>query len=603
MKKLTIIVISIVMSLQMTKAQDAESLFKTAFPELTDFNYSQDNELTKAQIAQYRSFYDRLKTTNKQLNAFAKGGGTEENMTIFSFKELKKIEKENQVPKLQELTNQNLENIKKYLATKTKYGADSLECLGQLSILKQSTKKKDYKIAFNAWKILFNYYPLASKNIYLSGKSVLTSKIKTCLKEAKKLQKEGKKIIKDAEPLKGKDVAKYNAEIDKANQKFAEIKPVMAIKDQWVDTLMMMYDKKIKYFGESKQYGEGYIIGEKGIALFKYQKGSKLKEAYELLKESAKLQENYPSITELQYYFFAADALYAKQGLEADQVVEDYGFCQDIIAKYIEKIEGHALKKPSKKAKFDKQIKNSQKVADNITTKFTKGEYARCDVLVPTFSAKFEENKNDIQWLKKTVAILIGRKGEDSKICLESKLFEDLIIQLYTLEPSAKSAKFLAEFNLKKATPNYDEAARYYEEAYKLETDSTLKADYYYSAAIVASEQGQLSKVRTLAQKALDLNPNLGKAYILIGKQYVKSVGSCGEDNFEKSMVYWLAADMMLKAKKVDPELSAEANKLIAAYSKKFPRKEEAFMRSIKPGNSITIGCWIQRTTTARFIQ
>ncbi len=605
MRKLTFIAISIILSLQITKAQNAEQLFKTEFPELSNVDYNSTSELNKSEIEKFREQYKKLKETSKQLETFKFGGGTDENMTIFAYKELKNVDKAQELSKLQSMVKTNLKSIKKYLSDKTQYGADSIECIEQSSVLKSLTDGKDYKSAYKPWKLLFNCYPISSKNVYMFGEKIITYNIKNTQKEAKAIQKEVKTIIKNAEPYNGKNVTKYNEEITKANAKQEELKAKITELDSWVDTLVILYDQRIKYkmYGKKKkQYGEGYFIGKKGIALYKYQKRTRLKEAYDFLKQSAEMQAKYPSLSALQYYFFAADDLYKKKELEAEKVVEDYTLCQDIIAAHVSKLTEKA-KNPKFKAKATKAIESAKKISDNITDKFTVGEYAKCNILVPAFSAKFEKNKDDVKWLKKTISILVSRKGEGASECIKSEFFENATTQLYKLEPSALAAKNLAEFYLKKDQPDYENAAKYYEEAYKLETDNKLKADYYYSAAVVASVQNQLTKSRNLLQSAIELDPNMGKAYILMGKLYVKGLGSCGEDDFEKSMVYWVAADMMNKAKSVDPSVANEANSLIQVYSNKFPRKEEAFMRSITPGKSVTVGCWIQRSTTARFIK
>lgn len=605
MKKITVLIISVLLlGSYIAQAQNAKELFKSEFPELINTNFDDSDSIDSETIAKYRAQYNKLKETSKQLKTYKFGGATDENMTIFEFKELKSLEKDQQIEPLQNIVQDNLKGIRHYLSDKTKYGADSIECIEQSSILKTLVDSEDYKNAYQPWKMLFNCYPVSSKNIYLWGEDIIEFKIKNTLTQAKDTQSAAKEIIKNAEPLKESDIPKYNAEIEKANAKLNAVKEILVQRDRWVDTLLLLYDQRIKYYGDdSKQYGEGYLIGQKGIALYKYQRRERLEEAYKFLKQSAQMQAEYPSLATLQYYFFAADELYEKEALDAETVVEDYTLCQDILSAFIEKLETLAEQRPDKKSSYEKAISSAQTVADNLTDKFSLGEYAKCSVLVPAFDSKFEEKKDDIQWLKKTISILASRKGEGSEECMKSEFFENATTRLYELEPSANAAKNLAEFYLKKEDPDFENAAKYYKEAYTLETDSMQKAEYYYNAAVVASAQGQLSKSRTLAQNALDLSPEMGKAYILIGKLYIKGLGSCGEDSFEKSMVYWVAADMMIKAKSTDSSVSEEANSLINAYSSKFPRKEEAFMRGIKPGDSVSIGCWIQRSTTARFIQ
>jgi hypothetical protein len=595
-------VIILFLSSQLTFSQEVKDLFKAEFPNLSGNALQNEQDLSKEEIAKYRFQYQKLKKSSKEIQTYKHGGATEENMTVFDYKDLRSLERAETIDNLDSLVGTKLISLKSYMADKAKYGADSIECIEQSSILKTLMDSEDYKNAYPPWKMLYTYYPVSSKNIYIWGEEMMEEKIQQILTQAKETQIEAKKIIEEAEPLKETDVKKYNEQIEKANEKMGSIKAILEVRDQWVDTLLQVFDKRIKYYGdESKQYGEGYIIGKKGVTIYKYQKSDRLEDAYNFLKTSIKMQKDYPSLAHLQYFFFASDEMFEEKLHGAEVVVEDYSLVQDIVDNYVEKLT--KLYDQRQEKKYLRVIESAEKVAGNITDKFTTGSYAECDVLVPAFDKKFDENKNDIEWLKKTIDIMQNRRGEDKANCLQSEFYEKATVQLYQLEPSDEAAFNLGQFYLKKETPDYAEAAKYYQEACNLATDSIKKADYYYDAAVIASARNQLVNSRNLAQNAINLKPDMGKAYILIGKLYVKSAGTCGENTFEQSQVYWLASDMMLKAKSVDPSVSDEANQLISAYSSKFPRKEDAFMYSIKPGDSVTINCWIQRSTTARFIQ
>ena len=126
-----------------------------------------------------------------------------------------------------------------------------------------------------------------------------------------------------------------------------------------------------------------------------------------------------------------------------------------------------------------------------------------------------------------------------------------------------------------------------------------MKANYNYSIAVDLYKQKQYGSARSYCLKALEQKSNYGQPYILIAMLYAAS--PVGEDSFQKSQTYWLVIDKLNRAKAVDPSVSADANKLINSYKGQCPNKEEAFMHSITPGTSVTIGGWINETTTARF--
>ena len=78
---------------------------------------------------------------------------------------------------------------------------------------------------------------------------------------------------------------------------------------------------------------------------------------------------------------------------------------------------------------------------------------------------------------------------------------------------------------------------------------------------------------------------------------YASSANNCGDTNFDKRAVYWLAADEARKAARVDPTLSKAAGQSIANYMAKAPQKAEIFS-SGRAGQTIKINCWIGASVT-----
>lgn len=144
-----------------------------------------------------------------------------------------------------------------------------------------------------------------------------------------------------------------------------------------------------------------------------------------------------------------------------------------------------------------------------------------------------------------------------------------------------------------------DEAIANYENAIKFSTEDKTKAIYNCSIAKLLQKKNNYIDARTYAREAIKRNPSYGVPYIIIATLYASN--PVGQDNFEKSMTYWLAIDALLFGKLVDPSIEKEAQKLIEQYSTLCPKKEEAFMHSITEGKTVWIGDWIKETTQARF--
>ena len=158
-------------------------------------------------------------------------------------------------------------------------------------------------------------------------------------------------------------------------------------------------------------------------------------------------------------------------------------------------------------------------------------------------------------------------------------------IVMYENEKSSAAAHAIGQAYFKRGESA--KAEQYYNEAISLEESNTKKADMYYELGLLYFT---------------GMN-NYQKAYLLIGRVYAAGGKDCGNDEFENKWVYWVVVDQFQKAKSVDPSVSEEANKLISTYSAYFPKENDAFWADMKAGQTVTVGCWINETTTARFIK
>jgi len=108
-------------------------------------------------------------------------------------------------------------------------------------------------------------------------------------------------------------------------------------------------------------------------------------------------------------------------------------------------------------------------------------------------------------------------------------------------------------------------------------------------------------QARKYALKAAKQRPNWGEPYLLIGRLYASSGPLCGPGTgWDSQIVVWPALDKWNYAKKIDPSVSKEANKLIGQYARFMPSKEDLFFRTLQNGQSFRVGCWIQENTKIR---
>lgn len=149
----------------------------------------------------------------------------------------------------------------------------------------------------------------------------------------------------------------------------------------------------------------------------------------------------------------------------------------------------------------------------------------------------------------------------------------------------------------------YNDAIDAYQEYIDSQEDAERKAKYLLRISkIYYAHLKNFPKSRDFARKALQYQPNWGEPYMVIGKLYASSGPLCGPGRgFESQVVTWPAIDKFMQAKQVDPSVAAEANKLISTYQQYMPSVEDIFQRpDVTEGDSFTVGCWIQETTTVR---
>lgn len=410
------------------------------------------------------------------------------------------------------------------------HGEDSVRCIKNLSLYREYVKQGNFAPAIAPWQIVYSECPKSSKYIFIDGVKLITDAI--------------------------------DKETDTANKKML------------LDSLMNIYDKRVKYYGQL-----GYVLGRKGIDYNKYSENSpeNLKIAYDFLKKSLEIERIQSGPQELYTFMQISKDLFIAKGIEAGQVVTDYGYVSDIIDQNL------------KSSKPDKDMPKAKEAVDQI---FETSGAASCKDLVPFYSQKFNNTPEDKEFLKKGTALLSSIK------CNDSEIYYKMLSKLNLLEPSADYAYELA--NLNRVKENHDEASKYYKQAIDLQEDKVAKSRYYIELGDLTRKIGNYPLAKTYALNAIENDPSTGVPYILLGHIYAAASKDCSDDEFEQKSVYWAVVDKFTKAKSVDTSLTDQANELIETYKPHFPDTETIFFYGLKNGDSYTIKCWINEVTTVR---
>lgn len=350
-----------------------------------------------------------------------------------------------------------------------------------------------------------------------------------------------------------------------------------------IDTLLLIFDKRIEYFGNGQ---EGKFLGSKAQYMYKY-RIENLEEVYNTFSRAYELTGKATDYNVMKLYMSVARKRYDKEEISKEVIVDLYSSLSDAFAEQIEK-----------ETKEDKKAKIVDAAA-SVEELFVNSSAADCKSIINAFQPKFDAEPTNVDLAKKIVNLL--RKGNSDE-CKLSDLYMRAAVLVYENEKSSSAAHAIGQAYFKKG--EYSKAEQYYNEAISLEENKDKKADMYYELGLLYfTGMNNYSKARQIARQALSVDPNYGKAYILIGKAYAAGGRDCGNDAFEKKWVYWVVVDQFQKAKSVDPSVSEEANKLISTYSAYFPSEGDAFWADMKAGQTVTVGCWINETTTVRFLK
>jgi tetratricopeptide (TPR) repeat protein len=414
-----------------------------------------------------------------------------------------------------------------------KYGEDSIQCYTQTSLYREFYKQKNFDDALPHWRWVFNNCPLVSQNLYIDGAKMMASKIN----EAK-------------DPK---------------------------TRDAYIDTLLMVYDNRVKYFGDSPTSRSGMVWGREGIELDNYRPSDTMR-VYQFLRKSVEAEGINSEAIIVSRYFTIVTNLVKNRRFVVDSVAEVYSRLSDLVDLKLEVVKND----PEELSKWN-DVKTS------LEAQFE--PYASCEEINKIYLRKFKQAPYDTVLLKKITRLL------DRKDCTNSELFYQATENLHKVNPTGQSAYLMGKLSLIKG--DLPKAESYFIEAIP-NLDDNLKAKDCYYLAKINYDQKRYSEARSYALKSLSINPSDGKCYIMIGNMYAASAATCGTDEIAQRAGYWAAVDKFIKARNIDPSVADDANKSIALYSSYFPTRERLFFNDIKEGSSYSVGCWIGESTIVR---
>ncbi len=356
-----------------------------------------------------------------------------------------------------------------------------------------------------------------------------------------------------------------------------------AKKNEYIDRIFDFYDEMLECYGE-----EGYIAGRKGFDLYyKYKDRATQDEIFALFRKSIDTDglESHLFIlnpfTDLLVRQFDAEKLpmeeaqkYAKmiserveKGYKSGKNRNQWDIINEYTSQRLEAFEGV-------KGFYDCTYFSIKYFPDY------EADRANCEVIGDVYGK--------LKWggCADDHPSLIALNEARSKHCVK--------------EPPPPSESKLAYQALRDG--DFQQAIAKFQDAVDATDDNEKKANYLLLIAkIYYSHLKNFPQARRFALEAANYKANWGEPYLLVGRLYASSGPLCGPGRgWDSQIVVWPAIDKWNQAKRVDPSVTAEANKWIQRYEQYMPSREDVFQRTLQEGASFRVGCWIQENTTIR---
>jgi len=356
-------------------------------------------------------------------------------------------------------------------------------------------------------------------------------------------------------------------------------------KEEYVDKIFELYDEIERCYS-----GGGFIPGMKGFDLYyKYpERAESQMQVYNLFKESIdrdslKAQDFIINpFTSLLVDLYFEDKISQAEAKKYEQQI------RAIVANGIEKCKGQACARWEIIAEY---------VPDRLQAFETVRGFYGCDYYKEKYYQDFLQDPSNCDTLRLVYSRLKWGNCPESDEDFAALIKAGNENCRTTGGPSVAREGYDCLQNA-----DYDCAITKFQQAAAEADDVERKGNYLLLIAkVYYAHLRNFPEARRYARQAAEVRSGWGEPYILIGKLYASSGPLCGSGRgWNSQIVTWPAIDMWNRAKNIDSSVAAEANKSIRQYTQYMPSIEDIFQRGLKEGQSFTVGCWIQETTTIR---
>ena len=347
-----------------------------------------------------------------------------------------------------------------------------------------------------------------------------------------------------------------------------------ARKKVYVDSLMIVYDLRMKYCGD-----DPVVHNRKALSFLKFNINEQPEESLKILDET--LQKNGNNVmdpTIVPYFQTVRLNVLKFKKMTDTEILDRYDKLNVIIDDKIKKAQSEG-----------KPVDKYKKYKDDIDAILITMVKVDCDFVRNNLAPKFKQNPNDISLAKKIFSFMLQGKCTDDPLWLQAA---ETVYNDPNGQKDCGLAKNLGIIYMSK--DELDKAEKFLKEAQTVCSDGQDKGEVLLSLGTLASRRGKKSEARELYRQAASADATVAKdAYEKIGDLYFNSAGECSKkiNQADDRLVFLLAADYYQRA----------GNGKKAAMAKEaFPSKEDIFLVNYQPGDSKKVECWINESTTIR---
>lgn len=343
----------------------------------------------------------------------------------------------------------------------------------------------------------------------------------------------------------------------------------------YVDSLLTLYDLRIRHFGDNAKYGRPYILVQKAKDYLSFMPMDRdgLREVF---VEAIEANADDPDPDFINIYFNELTTDYKSDLVETDYYLAQYEWLASLLDQVT------APEADEAKSTFD--------------ALFVSSNAADCENLEKIFRPRVEASPSDAATLGKAFTLLLRSE------CY-SPFLEQVGEMLYQADPTATTAKLVAAAFVK--MQDNARAVNFLKAAFDKETDPVQKAMIAVEISGTELSMKNAASAASYANQARQLDPSNGYAAIMLAQAYAEGSTAC--EGFDRQTVYWLAYDILASARNLFPAGSedvAQIDRTMSLFRQSFPSRDDLFFRGLTTaGAPYDVKCgWITGRTTVKMI-